>query len=85
MKSFFSACFIAGTLFAIPATQLSPAAAFKLGTFAQGDRTFLGLVLDDSAVIDLSKADASLPTDMTSPSVSATTSTTPSAPPLCRP
>lgn len=64
MKSFFSVCFIAGTLFALPATQPSPPAAFKLGTFAQANRTFPGLVLDDSAVIDLSKADASLPADM---------------------
>jgi 2-keto-4-pentenoate hydratase/2-oxohepta-3-ene-1,7-dioic acid hydratase in catechol pathway len=64
MKAFFSACFIAGTLFLMPAAQPSPAKAFKLGTFAQGDRVFLGLVLDDAAVIDLSKADPSLPTDM---------------------
>jgi 2-keto-4-pentenoate hydratase/2-oxohepta-3-ene-1,7-dioic acid hydratase in catechol pathway len=37
---------------------------YKLGTFAQGGRMFLGLVLNDSTVIDLSKADPSLPADM---------------------
>ena len=64
MKSLLSVCFIAGMLFAIPATQPSPPTAFKLGTFAQADRTFLGLVLNDAVVIDLSKADPSLPSDM---------------------
>lgn len=64
MKSLLSVCFIAGMLFAIPAMQPSPSTAFKLGTFAQADRTFLGLVLNDSVVIDLSKADPSLPSDM---------------------
>lgn len=38
--------------------------AFKLGTFEQNGRQFLGLVLNDSIVVDLSKADPSLPTDM---------------------
>ena len=37
---------------------------YKLGTFAQGERTFLGLVLGDEQVIDLSKADSTLPSDM---------------------
>jgi 2,4-didehydro-3-deoxy-L-rhamnonate hydrolase len=37
---------------------------YKLGTFAQGDRSFLGLVLNDTVVVDLSKADPSLPTEM---------------------
>ena len=40
------------------------ATPYKLGTFAEGDRTFLGVVLDDSVVIDLSKADPSLPSEM---------------------
>ena len=44
--------------------SVQPSSPFKLGTFAQGDRTFLGLVLNDTQVIDLSKADASLPTEM---------------------
>lgn len=56
-------CFGLSLALASPATQPS-AAAYKLGTFSQGERTFLGLVLNDSAVIDLSKADPSLPTDM---------------------
>ena len=42
----------------------SAATPYKLGTFAEGGRTFLGLVLDDSVVIDLSKADPSLPSEM---------------------
>jgi 2-keto-4-pentenoate hydratase/2-oxohepta-3-ene-1,7-dioic acid hydratase in catechol pathway len=37
---------------------------YKLGTFAQGERTFLGLVLGDEQVIDLSQADSTLPSDM---------------------
>lgn len=44
--------------------QGTQAQAYKLGTFAQGDRTFLGLVLNDTLVVDLSKADGSLPSDM---------------------
>jgi len=31
---------------------------FKLGTFSQGDRTFLGLVLNDAVVVDLAQANA---------------------------
>lgn len=41
--------------------ELTP---YKLGTFAQGDRTFVGLVLSDAVVIDLFRADSSLPADM---------------------
>jgi 2-keto-4-pentenoate hydratase/2-oxohepta-3-ene-1,7-dioic acid hydratase in catechol pathway len=37
---------------------------FKLGTFSQGDRAFVGLVLNDSVVVDLSKADPSIPSEM---------------------
>ena len=37
---------------------------YKLGTFAQGERTFSGLVLGDETVVDLVKADATLPSDM---------------------
>jgi 2-keto-4-pentenoate hydratase/2-oxohepta-3-ene-1,7-dioic acid hydratase in catechol pathway len=37
---------------------------YKLGTFAHEGRTFLGLVLADSVVVDLSKADASMPSRM---------------------
>ena len=29
---------------------------YKLGTFAQGERTFIGLVLDDTLVLDLAQA-----------------------------
>lgn len=45
-------------LFAQPA-----ATPYALGSFAQGTRTFLAVVVNDVAV-DLSKADPSLPTDM---------------------
>src|SRR5687767_13594375 len=38
---------------------------YKLGTFQQGERSFVGLVLNDAVVLDLSKADPSLPSDMT--------------------
>jgi 2-keto-4-pentenoate hydratase/2-oxohepta-3-ene-1,7-dioic acid hydratase in catechol pathway len=38
---------------------------YKLGRFSQGGRTFLGLVLNDSVAVDLSKADPSLPSEMT--------------------
>jgi 2-keto-4-pentenoate hydratase/2-oxohepta-3-ene-1,7-dioic acid hydratase in catechol pathway len=47
-----------------PSPQGAPATPFKLGTFAQGDHTFVGLVLNDTRVVDLSKADASLPSEM---------------------
>ena len=46
------------------AAQTPPATAYKLGTFEQGGRAFLGLVLKDAVVVDLSKADPSLPTEM---------------------
>ena len=64
MKALLSACVVASALFVTSAAQPSKPMGFKLGTFAQGDRTFLGLVLNDARVIDLSKADASLPSDM---------------------
>jgi len=64
MKALLSTLVIAGTVFMSATAQPSKPVAFKLGTFAQGDRTFLGMVLNDARVIDLSKADASLPTDM---------------------
>lgn len=38
--------------------------SYKLGTFSQGERVFLGLVLNDAIVVDLSKADAALPSEM---------------------
>lgn len=47
----------------ISARQPAPA-PYKLGTFAQGDRTFLGLVVADTTVVDLSRADPSLPSEM---------------------
>lgn len=48
----------------VSAQQTTAATPYKLGTFAQGNRTFVGLVLNDSVAVDLSKADSSLPSDM---------------------
>src|SRR5262245_37540858 len=57
-------------------TSAQSATPYKLGTFAQGDRTFIGLVLNDSLVLDLPAANqvfekqnasaskVSIPTDM---------------------
>jgi 2-keto-4-pentenoate hydratase/2-oxohepta-3-ene-1,7-dioic acid hydratase in catechol pathway len=39
-----------------PGLSAQNATPFKLGTFAQGDRTFIGLVLNDSTVLDLAAA-----------------------------
>ncbi|HEX2443581.1 MAG TPA: fumarylacetoacetate hydrolase family protein [Vicinamibacterales bacterium] len=47
-----------------PEAQSGSATPFKLGTFAQGSRTFVGLVLNDATAVDLSKAEPSLPSDM---------------------
>jgi 2,4-didehydro-3-deoxy-L-rhamnonate hydrolase len=44
--------------------QAPQSTTYKLGTFTQDDRRFVGLVLNDTVVVDLSKADPSLPTDM---------------------
>jgi 2,4-diketo-3-deoxy-L-fuconate hydrolase len=48
----------------VPAQTQDAAAPYKLGAFSQGSRTFLGLVLNDSLVVDLSKADPSIPAEM---------------------
>jgi 2,4-didehydro-3-deoxy-L-rhamnonate hydrolase len=48
----------------ITTAQQRSVTPYKLGTFADGDRTFVGLVIDDARVVDLSKADASLPLEM---------------------
>jgi 2-keto-4-pentenoate hydratase/2-oxohepta-3-ene-1,7-dioic acid hydratase in catechol pathway len=50
---------------AVAVVSTQPASTpYKLGTFAQGDRTFIGLVLNDSVAVDLSKADPAIPSDM---------------------
>jgi 2-keto-4-pentenoate hydratase/2-oxohepta-3-ene-1,7-dioic acid hydratase in catechol pathway len=46
------------------AQQSGATTPYKLGTFSQANRAFVGLVLNDSVAVDLSKADATLPTDM---------------------
>jgi len=48
----------------LSAQQAGANTPYKLGTFLQGSRTFVGLVLHDTVAVDLSKADASLPSDM---------------------
>ena len=64
MKATSAICHGVTFALAAPTAQPAPGTAYKLGTFAQGERTFLGLVLNDSVVIDLSKADPSLPIEM---------------------
>ena len=43
---------------AATAVQAEKSTPFKLGTFERGGRTFLGLVLDDSRVLDIGQANA---------------------------
>jgi 2-keto-4-pentenoate hydratase/2-oxohepta-3-ene-1,7-dioic acid hydratase in catechol pathway len=68
MRRFAHAGLTAGCLAAAgaiaTAQSTGTATPYKLGTFAQGTRTFVGLVLNDSVAVDLSKADPSLPADM---------------------
>jgi 2-keto-4-pentenoate hydratase/2-oxohepta-3-ene-1,7-dioic acid hydratase in catechol pathway len=64
MQTLTIAC-LAVSVALVSVTAQNPAATpFKLGTFMQGNRTFLGLVINDATVVDLTKADPSLPTDM---------------------
>jgi 2-keto-4-pentenoate hydratase/2-oxohepta-3-ene-1,7-dioic acid hydratase in catechol pathway len=60
----FTTCLFAGLTLVSLSAQNPAAPPYKLGTFLQGERPFLGLVIDDATVVDLSKADPSLPTDM---------------------
>lgn len=66
MTRLLSAGLIAACVAAAGATLAAQqnATPYKLGTFSQGTRTFIGLVLNDSVAVDLSKADPSLPPDM---------------------
>jgi 2-keto-4-pentenoate hydratase/2-oxohepta-3-ene-1,7-dioic acid hydratase in catechol pathway len=63
MRTLTIVCLTASVALAPVAAQKA-ASPFKLGTFMQGNRTFLGLVVNDATVVDLSKADPSLPTEM---------------------
>ena len=63
MRTFTIAC-LTGLALASVAAQQSAATPFKLGTFMHGNRTFLGLVINDTTVVDFSKADPSLPSEM---------------------
>ena len=68
MRRFAGAAIVAAGIAAagtIASTQTPGGATpYKLGTFSQGGRVFAGLVLDDSVVVDLSKADPALPGDL---------------------
>ena len=58
---FIAALTLAGVAsFAVLAAQDSPQ-PYKLGTFQQSGRTFVGLVLNDSLVVDLSRAGVNAP------------------------
>ena len=64
MRTFTLVCLTAGIALVSVSAQKPAATPYKLGTFMQGDRAFLGLVVSDRTVIDLSKADPSMPTEM---------------------
>ena len=59
------ACLVAVSLSAAIASS-QPIDVFKLGSFEQGGRTFLGLVLRDALVLDLSAANAAYEHDVPS-------------------
>jgi len=53
-------CALAAILL-VPTSLLAQQQPFKLGTFAEGGATYLGLVLDDSRVVNLREANNALP------------------------
>jgi 2-keto-4-pentenoate hydratase/2-oxohepta-3-ene-1,7-dioic acid hydratase in catechol pathway len=52
---------MAGASVAVLAAQTAAGDSYKLGMFRQASRTFVGLVLDDRTVVDLSRANAGVP------------------------
>ena len=63
VKRTFVALVVAGALAVIGSAGLgaqagAAAVTFKLGTFEQGGRTFLGLVLRDAQIVDIARANA---------------------------
>ena len=55
---------LAGLVMSIPSLVLAQdVVPFKLGTFGDGGETWLGLVLDDSLVVNIGQANASLDGD----------------------
>src|SRR5262245_66558432 len=60
MKRTFVAVIVAGAVAMIASAglraQAGAAVTFKLGTFEQGGRTFLGLVLRDTQIVDIARA-----------------------------
>ena len=65
MRTFTIVCLTAGIALDFSFGAAAAATPYKLGTFiARGPRTFLGLVVSDRTVIDLSKADPSMPSEM---------------------
>ncbi len=65
MRALASTIVVAGALatliWAVDLGAQSNAVPYKLGMFRQADRTFVGLVLRDSLVVDLSRADVNAP------------------------
>ena len=64
MRSCLAVLLLPATLGISVVAQTSTNTPYKLGTFAEGNRTFAGLVVGDQTVVDLVKADATLPSDM---------------------
>src|SRR3954469_6927209 len=67
MKRTFVTLIVAGAVAVIASAALraqggAPAVTFKLGTFEQGGRTFVGLVLRDAQIVDIARANAAYET-----------------------
>src|SRR4029453_2883772 len=67
VKRTFVALVVAGALAVIASAGLraqagAAAVTFKLGTFEQGGRTFVGLVLRDTQIVDIARANAAYET-----------------------
>ena len=64
MRTFTITCLTVAFALISLSAQPPTTTPYKLGTFSQGQRTFLGLVINDTTVVDLSRADPSLPSEM---------------------
>ena len=60
----FLAALILASVASLGVVVAQDAPPYKLGTFQQNSRTFVGLVLDDSLVVDLSRAGVSAPASL---------------------
>src|SRR5688572_16518342 len=68
MQKLRSALFVTAALTALTGApdliaQTGPV-PYKLGMFRQGDRTYVGVVVNDSVVVDLSRAGSNAPTTL---------------------